>query len=173
MLFCLCVCVASPPLSWAGVQCPRLRLWPCLPTAPNPILGTSGRPAGEAQWLRGEQGCCREVGCGPGPRGTSARGAAMRSKPSPRGDSLLLWREKRGCQPLGFSPVEASSLLLHQRRPSPEAGKVWGWGEQMLKMQLQLLLWAIPLLPRPQFSVPLKGRLYPLCTSGSRGRERR
>lgn len=96
----------------------------------------------------------------------------MRSKPSPRGDSLLLWREKRG-QPLGFSPVEASSLLLHQRGPSPEAGKVWVWGEQMLKMQLQLLLWAIPLSSLPQFSVPLKGRLYPLCTPGSRGRERR
>lgn len=62
---------------------------------------------------------------GPGPWGTSARGAAMRSKPAPCGVSLLLWREKRGCQPFWFS-WGAGSLLLYQRRPSPEAGKVRG-----------------------------------------------
>ena len=106
---CLCVLITGPPLVWLGVlTCLRLRLW-ALPSTPlpstplpspalypTPALGTQWAPAGWAQGLEVEPGCCPVVRW----EGTSARGAAMRSMPAACGDSLFLWREKRGLSSL-------------------------------------------------------------------------
>lgn len=143
------VCSTRPPLSAGlGSSASKAEAASLPLAAPSPRLQPTPSRRGSEVRGRGR------------PTGTSALGASRRSKAAVCGDSLLLWREKRGCQPPWLSQAQLSAS-------EPEAREAGGRGCKKCKYNCSCGHHTPPCNPS-WFSQPLEGRLYPLCGPGSR-----